>query len=95
MGKRLYYYILNREIQEFLVKIKVLFRRSLNSVSPQCARGKSLLAWKPEVHPNFFNGEKLFPPDFTFYLDKLNLYGALLILCVFTALNNTKKGMKI
>ena len=26
----------------------------LNSVLSQCARGKSSLAWKPEVHPKFF-----------------------------------------
>ena len=32
----------------------------LNSVSSQCARGKSSIARKPEVHPNlFFKGEKL------------------------------------
>ena len=32
----------------------------LNSVSSQCARGKSSLASKPEVHPQFFNGKALF-----------------------------------
>ena len=32
----------------------------LNSVSSQWARGKSSLARKPEVHPKFFNGKKLF-----------------------------------
>ena len=32
----------------------------LNSVSSQCTRGKSSLACKPDVHPKFFNGKKLF-----------------------------------
>ena len=32
----------------------------LNSVSSQCARGKSSLAWKPEIHPPSFNNKPLF-----------------------------------
>ena len=49
----------------------------LNSVSSQCARGKSSFTRKTEVHSNFFfNGKKTFkklnPPDFKFYLGKLN-----------------------
>ena len=32
----------------------------LKSVSSQCAGGKLSPAWKPEVHPKFFNGKKLF-----------------------------------
>ena len=31
----------------------------LNFVSSQCARGKSSIARKPEVHPEHFNGKKL------------------------------------
>ena len=31
----------------------------LKSTSSQCARGKSFIAWKPEVHPIFFNGKRL------------------------------------
>ena len=47
----------------------------LNSVSSQCARGKSSIARKPEDHPNILSGKKTFqkynPPDFKFYLSKL------------------------
>ena len=32
----------------------------LNSVSSQCAHGKSSLVRKSEVHPKFFNGKKNF-----------------------------------
>ena len=63
------------------------------SVSSQCTRSKSSLAWKPEVRPKCFEWYKTFkkcyPPDFKFYLGKLNnkknsLYGAMLILCLFS-----------
>ena len=34
--------------------------KQLNSVSSQCARGKSSLMWKSEIHPNFFLMAKYF-----------------------------------
>ena len=80
----------------------------LNCVSSQCARGKSSLAWKLEVHPKFFNGKKKKKnflkcnrPDFKFYLYKLNNKKYFLIWCnvnfesVFTALKQYKKAKKI
>ena len=48
---------------------------SINSVSSQCARGKSSIARKPKTIPNFLSGKKLVknvtPPDFIFYRNKL------------------------
>ena len=49
----------------------------LNSVSSQCARGKSSIARKPEFHPNnlmvfCFSSQKCNHSDFKFDLDKLN-----------------------
>ena len=72
--------LLNDQALQYLVE--------LNYVSPQCARGKSSLARKTEVHPepNIFSGRKTFqkcnPPDIKFYLGKLQFssYGAMLIL---------------
>ena len=37
-----------------------LIQDDLNSVSSQCAHGKSSLAWKVESIPNVFNGKKTF-----------------------------------
>ena len=54
--------------------------------------------------PNYFNGKKVFqkcnPPDFKFYLDKLNnkifpIWCNVNFVSVFTALNNTKKQRKL
>ena len=48
----------------------------LNSISYQCSRGKSFIARKPEVNSKFFKLLQMFqkcnPPDFKFYLGKLN-----------------------
>ena len=41
--------ILDVELYSAQYTINIL----LNSVSSQCARGKSSLAWKPEVHSHF------------------------------------------
>ena len=72
---------------------------NLNSVSSQCARGKSSIARKPEIHQkknkkNKKNNGVLFLQksnhlDFKFYLGKLNnkiffSYGAMLCLCLFS-----------
>ena len=61
------------ERARFIVAVKKI----QNSVSSQCASGKSSIARKPEVHPKlFFNGKKLLKncnsPDFKFYPSKLN-----------------------
>ena len=51
---------------------------NLNSVSSQCARGKSSIARKPEYHPpppkkkGIFFSQKSNHLDFKFYLGKLN-----------------------
>ena len=37
-----------------LAKWEISLPKNLNSVSSQCARGKSSLAWKSEVHSKFF-----------------------------------------
>ena len=75
-----------------------------NSVSSQCAHGKSSLVRKSVVHPKSFNGKKNFlkinPPDFKFYVDKLNnkifpIWCNVNFVSVFTALNNTKKQTKL
>ena len=76
----------------------------LNSVSSQCARGNRLLRENRKSIQNVFNGKKLFkrcnPPDFKFYLDKLNnkkipTWCNVKFVSVFTALTNTKKAKKI
>ena len=68
--------------------------KGLDSVSSQCARGKSSIARKPEDHPKNFN-----LPDFKFYpTSKLtdaifphNFYGVMLnFLCLFLLFNAVK-----
>ena len=50
---------------------QLIMQLALNSVSSQCPRGKSSIAWKPEFHPKIFNGKKLksFTPFKNFGID--------------------------
>ena len=53
-----------------------LYLKKSSSLTSQCARGKSFTVQKPKDYSKIFNGKKLFkkcnPPDFKFYLGKLN-----------------------
>ena len=93
-------YVNHSPISMFL-SITTQSQHRLNSVSSQCAHGKSSLARKSEVHPKLFlmvkkTFKKCNPPD----LDKLNnkifpIRCNVNFVSVFTALNNTKKQKKI
>ena len=52
-------YVNHSPISMFL-SITTQSQHRLNSVSSQCAHGKSSFARKSEVHPKFFNGKKNF-----------------------------------
>ena len=73
----------------------------LNSVSSQCARGKSSLAWNPEVHPKYLYGKKLLKNvtlqilNFILIIIKIfPVWCNVNFVSVFTAVNNTKKQRK-
>ena len=48
------------DVTTLKTKKKKKKKKKKNSVSFHCARGKSSIARKPEVHPKLFNGKKLF-----------------------------------
>ena len=68
--------LLGVQVISLVLACFVLTHISLNSVLSQCARGKSFIAQKLEVHSKIFQFLKTFkkcnPPDFKFHLGKLN-----------------------
>ena len=86
-------------------KSKPCSKKVLNSVSSQCACGKSSVAWKPEVNPKILSGKNLKtvkkcnPPDFKFYLGKLtneiSPYGVMLNSVCFFCINAMKTDTKL
>ena len=89
-------------MEAFELTDHTLGRTRLNSVSSQCAHGKSSIARKMEVHHKKCLWQKTFqkcnPSAVKFYLGKFNdtnfHHMVQCKFCVFTVLNNTKKQRK-